>query len=97
MLNERDPSVGLLTTVAKSLTDIKRDFSGVHVKPGNIIKHGTALAGMLTGAVPAQIGRTAQFATSNERPKGPWGWLVGARYGTLKHHSQTLDQWWRGK
>lgn len=96
ILNHRDPSVGLLSTVAKSGTDMVRDLSAKHPKPGNIIKHGTQLSGMLTGMTPAPIGRAAEFALSTERPKGPWGWLVGMRYGTLKHHSQTFEQYMKG-
>ena len=97
MLNARDPSVGLISTMYKSITDVHRDLAAVRPNPGNIVKHGTMLTGMLTGLTPAQIGRSAEFALSKERPKGPWGWLVGARYGTLKNHSQTFDQYLKGR
>jgi GNAT superfamily N-acetyltransferase len=100
LINARDPSVGLLSTLYKTTTDPFRDLTAKDVKPGNVIKHGVGLAGALTG-VPLQIGRTAEFvhgaATGQERPKGPWGWLVGLRYGTLKNHSPTFDKWWEGK
>lgn len=97
MLNGRDPAAGLLTTSYKSLTDMSRDLSSVKPKPGNVIKHGATLAGMLTGMVPAQVGRTAEFMAGKEKPKGPWGWLVGARYGTLQNHSQTFNQYMKGR
>lgn len=97
MLNGRDPAAGLLTTSYKSLTDMARDLTAVKPKPGNVIKHSAMLAGMLTGMVPAQVGRTAEFVAGKEKPKGPWGWLVGARYGTLQGHSQTFDQWMKGR
>jgi phage anti-repressor protein len=97
MLNGRDPAAGLLTTSYKALTDMARDLTSVKPKPGNIIKHGATLAGMLTGVAPAQVGRTAEFMAGKEKPKGPWGWLVGARYGTLQNHSPTFDKWWKGK
>ncbi len=97
ILNKRDPSVGLLSTVGKSATDTIRDLSSTHPKAGNVIKHGTQLSGMLTGLTPAPIGRAAEFLASKEKPKGPWGWLTGLRYGTLKNHSQTFDQYMKGR
>jgi len=97
ILNGRDPSAGLLTTSYKSITDIVRDIKAPKPKPGNIIKHGTTLAGMLTGMAPAQLGRSAEWALSREKPKGPWGWLVGARYGTLKGHSPTFERYMEGR
>lgn len=96
MLNGRDPSAGLWSTTAKSLTDVARDLSAKRPKPGNVIKHGTMLTGMLTGVMPAQVGRSAEFITGNEKPKGPWGWLVGLRYGTLQNHSPTFDKYMKG-
>lgn len=96
-LNGRDPSAGLLSTSYKSLTDMARDLHKVKPKVGNVLRHSATLAGMLTGVVPAQAGRSAAFLASNEKPKGPWGWLVGLRYGTLKNHSQTFDQYVKGK
>lgn len=93
MLNGRDPAAGLLTTSSKSLSDMYRDLSAIRPKPGNVIKHGATLAGMLSGMMPAQVGRSAEFLAGKEKPKGPWGWAVGLRYGTLQNHSQTFDQW----
>lgn len=100
-LNGRDPSAGLLASFYKSGTDAFRDFTAPKQKPENIIKHSTQLIGMLTGLVPAQVGRTVEFGygvnKGTERPKGPWGWLVGTRYGTLKGHSPTLEDRMKGK
>lgn len=103
MLNGRDPSVGLISTAGKTVTDFARDlnkqgpFNKEHA--GKVVRDGATLLGALTGVVPTQVGRAAQFsygiATGTERPKGPWGWLVGARYGTLKNHSQTFDEYVR--
>ena len=103
MLNNRDPSVGLISTMGKTLTDVSRDlkkdgpFSKDHA--GKIVRDGATLLGGLTGVVPAEAGKIAQFGIGvhegTERPKGPWGWLVGARYGTLKNHSRTFDEWQR--
>ena len=101
ILNGRDPSVGLLSTAFKTLTDPLRDlgkqapFSKEHA--GKLVKDGATAFGALTGVVPAQVGRVAEFGvgvqTGTERPKGPWGWLTGARYGTLKGHPATLQEW----
>ena len=103
LLNGRDPSVGLISTAAKTITDFGRDlkkegpFSKAHA--GKVVRDGATLLGALSGVVPAQAGRTAQFglgvAQGTERPKGPWGWLTGARYGTLKGHPATFAEWQR--
>jgi len=103
ILNGRDPAVGLIGTAAKSVTDVARDlgkpgpFNREHA--GKVIKDGATLLGTLSGVVPSQVGRAAEFGhgvfTGTERPKGPWGWMAGARYGTLKGHAKTLDEWQR--
>lgn len=101
ILNGRDPSVGLISTEAKTITDFARDmgkkapFNREHA--GKVVRDGTTLLGGLTGVVPAQTGRLAQFglgvAEGTERPKGPWGWMTGARFGTLKGHPGTFQEW----
>jgi hypothetical protein len=93
--------VGFASTALKTLTDPIRDlgkkapFSREHA--GKLIKDGATMLGALSSLVPAQAGRAAEFAhgvaTGTERPKGPWGWLTGARYGTLKGHPATLNEW----
>lgn len=96
VLNKRDPSVGLLSTAEKSISDVVRDVTSKQMKAGNVIKHGTQLGGMLSGLTPAPIGRAAEFALSGEHPRGPWGWATGLRYGTLRSHAPTFQQWMRG-
>lgn len=103
MLNGRDPSVGLISTSAKTITDFARDLNKKEplgkAHAGKVVKDGATLLGALTGVVPAQVGRVAQFgigtAQGTERPKGPWGWLTGLRYGTLDKHPKTFDEWQR--
>jgi len=101
----REPTVGLFSTAAKSATDVYRDlwkkepFNKEHA--ARILQDASALAGLATGLVPEQVGRSARFVSGVEsgieHPKGPWGWLVGLRYGTLKHHAGTLENWRKGK
>ena len=96
-----DPSVGLVTTGYKELGNIYRDFaknqpfSPAHAQ--RMIHDWAGLAGMLTGMVPQSVGNVAEFgygvAQGTEHPRGPWGWLVGLRYGTLKNHSPTFDRY----
>lgn len=102
MVNFRDPSAGLAGTSMKALSDVGHDLSrGKAVlnreHAGNLIKHTAALTGVLTGLTNAQEGRAAEFlyrySQGLEKPKGPWGSLVGLRYGTLDKHSRTFDEW----
>ena len=101
LLNDRDPSVGLLSTAFQTVRNVARDASKDHPlskeHAGRIIQDGTALFGTVTGLTPLQLGRSARFgynvAKGNERPKGPWGWLTGLRYGTLDKHAPTFQQW----
>lgn len=103
ILNGRDPSVGLFSTAYKTVSDVARDLSKnaplSKEHAGKVIRDGSTMLGALTGVVPGQVGKTAQFgygvAQGTERPKGPWGWMVGARFGTLKNHSGTFQEWQR--
>ena len=105
MLRNTDPSGGLITTAGKSITDLSRDLqrdqpmSKQHA--GALLQHGTTAFGALTGLTNAQEGKAARFiynyATGQEKPKGPWGTAVGTRFGTLKHHSATFEDWMKGK
>lgn len=103
MLNGRDPSIGLISTAGKTLTDFARDFGKKEPlgkgHAGKVVRDGATLLGALTGTVPAQVGKTAQFgigvAQGTERPKGPWGWLTGLRFGTLDKHPKTFQEWQR--
>lgn len=101
MLRGQDPAVGLFSTSYKSFVDIARDLN--KDKPlskdhaGKIIQHGATVIGTATGLMNAQIGKAARFgydvSTGKERPKGPWSWMVGARFGTTEKHSKTFDEW----
>lgn len=103
ILNGRDPTIGLLGSQFKPVTDTFRDLakdqplSKAHA--GKLIRDATTLAGVSTGLVPAQAGRVAQFTygvgQGTERPKGPWGWMTGMRYGTIDKHPKTFQEWQR--
>ena len=103
-LNGRDPSVGLLGTAYKTVTDTVRDLNKDRpfskANAGALLQHVATTLGAMTGLVNAQVGKAARFgldvANRQEHPKGPWGWMVGLRYGTLKNHSQTFEQWRKG-
>lgn len=97
----KEPSVGLLSAAAKAATDLIRDvpkgkemFSKQQM--GNTIQHAFSILGVGTGLVNAQEGKVAKFiynyANGLERPKGPWQWLTGLRYGQTKGHSETLKE-----
>lgn len=104
MLNGRDPSIGLLSTTYKTISDLGRDlakdrpFSKQHA--GAVIQHGATAFGAATGLMNAQVGKSGKFiydyATGQERPKGPWAWLSGLRFGQSKGHSQSFDQYMKG-
>lgn len=99
------PDVGLLTTEQKALGEAWKDlwkkqpFNNAHAE--KLIRDFGTTVGALTGAPGMQIGREAGFAyglaTGAEHPRGPWGWLVGGRYGTTKGHSQTLQDYMAGR
>jgi hypothetical protein len=103
MLRGQDPAIGLFTAAGKTMTDLARDLS--KDKPfakrnaGNIVQHGATVIGATTGLMNAQMGKAAKFglnvAEGVEHPKGPWGWMVGTRFGTLDKHSKTFDEWMR--
>lgn len=104
LLGGKDPNVGLLSTMYKSGADIFRDFQKKDAMSPNhaekMIRDSGELLAVLTG-LPEQIARDASFAfglaKGTERPKGPWGYLVGARYGTDRGHSQTAGQYLSGQ
>lgn len=89
-----DPSVGIASSAYNTAANFARDmeknqpFGRQHA--GKLIQDASALTGLATGLVPEQVGRTARFgygvAEGTEHPRGPWQWLVGARYGTLRGH-----------
>lgn len=101
MLRGQDPAVGLFSTSYKSFVDIARDLN--KDKPlskehaGKLIQHGATVIGTASGLMNAQIGKAARYgydiSTGKERPKGPWSWMVGARFGTTDKHSKTFEEW----
>lgn len=105
IINGRDPSVGIYSTAGATITNLARDFgknqplSKDHA--GRVIQDASALLGLGTGMMPEQVGRAARFghdvATGQQHPKGPWGWVVGSRYGTLDKHSSTFGNYMAGK
>jgi hypothetical protein len=102
-----DPTpAGMLRTGASLGQNVYRDvftkkqpISPAHAQ--RMIHDSFGLAAMLTGLVTQPMGNVAAFGYGvehgTEHPKGPWGWLVGSRYGTLKGHSPTFEDWMAGK
>lgn len=96
----KDPDVGLASSAFKEVSDVARDFEKKNPtsvrNAGRFIQSSAGLAGLFTG-FPTQIGKSARFVYDEqhglEHPKGPWGWMVGLRYGTLKHHASTLQNY----
>ena len=105
ILNGRDPSVGIFSTAVGDIRNLARDIGKNaplnREHAGRIIQDASVLAGLGTGLPGETIGRAGRFAqgvaTGREHPKGTWGWLTGARYGTLKGHSGTLEQYMHGR
>lgn len=85
-----DPSVGIASTAYNTMANVARDFGKNEpfnkVHAGKLIQDASALAGLATGLVPEQVGRSARFLygvnQGTEHPRGPWAWLTGLRYGT---------------
>jgi hypothetical protein len=104
MLEGKDPDVGLLSTLGQEFTNAVRDFGKkdpVNTQHAEkLIRDAGGLVGVLTG-VPQQPAKelSAAYGVSQgaERPRGPWGWLVLGRYGTLKGHSQTAGDYLGGR
>lgn len=104
ILDARDPDVGLATTEGRMLFDFIRDWgkkeplTPMHAQ--KMIRDAGGMAGAFAG-VPAQIAKVASFgyglAKGTEHPRGPWGWLVGARYGTIRGHSPTASDYMAGR
>lgn len=103
ILNGRDPAAGLLGTSWATISNFARDLNKKDplgkAHAGKVVQDGATLLGALTGAVPAQVGKSTRFglgvATGAERPKGPWGWLTGLRFGTLDKHPGSFQEWQR--
>jgi hypothetical protein len=105
LLSGHDPSVGIYSTAYDDVRNVYRDL-GKNAPlnrdhAGRIIQDFSTLGGILTGLPGGAIGKAGRFAqgvaTNQEHPKGPWGWMAGLRYGTLKGHSATLSDYMKGK
>jgi hypothetical protein len=104
MLEGKDPDVGLTSTLYKEFTDPTRDWTKQNwLSPqhaSKLVRDIGGLSGVLTG-IPQQPWKEAAgaygLAHGTERPRGPWGWLVLGRYGTLKGHSQTFGDYLEGR
>lgn len=105
ILMGKDPDVGLMSTAYKEVGDLARDFNKKNPasvqNAGRFLQAASSVAGLFTGMVPAQAGKSARFIYEQqhglEHPKGPWGWMTGLRYGTLKHHAGTFQNYTEGK
>jgi hypothetical protein len=92
VVSGRDPSAGLMSTAAKTVTDTVRDMkkdqpmSKAHA--GTFMQHFVTMLGGLTGLTNAQEGRTAKFiynySTGQDKPKGFAQWWKGIRFGTSR-------------
>lgn len=93
ILGGRDPTMGLLGTSGKTITDTLRDlrrgsqtFDKAHA--GTLLMHFLTMLGGLTGLTNAQEGRVGKFiynySTGQERPKGFGDWWKGLRRGQMK-------------
>lgn len=99
------PDIGLLTTEFKAFGEVLKDFekkapfNGPHAE--KLIRDFGTSAGALTGLPGMQIGREAGFAyglaSGQEHPRGPWGWMVGGRFGTIHGHSPTFSDYMAGR
>ena len=95
-----EPTFGLAPTAMQHLWAFARDLEAKHAfDPANrskLLDGAAHTMGALVG-IPEQFGRTARFLydweEGRQKPHGPWGWLEGLRYGQIKGHSQTLDDY----
>jgi hypothetical protein len=105
MLYGFDPQFGMGGTAMKALGSAFKDLGKDHPlrkdHRGKLLQDGATMIGAMTGAFPAQLGRSARYLHDVEyglaRPKGPWEWLVGLRYGTTKGHTRTFEDYTKGK
>jgi hypothetical protein len=101
----RDPQSGMVGTAYKEIADVYRDlgkdqpWSREHA--GKTVQDGMTMIGLLSGIPLGQAGKATHFGidvkSGLEKPKGPWAWGVGLRYGTTKNHSQTVNQYIGGR
>lgn len=104
ILSSRDPSAGLLSTAGQTIYNFVKDMktgseAWTQRNAGRTLRHTIAGFGLLTGLTNEQMGKWAQLATNyltgREKPKSTWEWLAGFRYGTLRGHSRSFDEYKR--
>lgn len=98
-LSKHDPAAGLLSTGAKTITDLVRDLR--KDKPlskehsAKLIRHGITAFGALSGLTNAQEGKAAEFifnyTAGKERPKKFGDWARGFRHGSMYKSSPIED------
>ena len=101
----RDPQMGFTGTALSTGYNVLRDlaknepFNKEHA--GKLIQDWMSVVGGFTGGPGVQLGRVMRFGhdvyTGKENPRNAWQWLVGLRYGTTNKHSQSWDDYWKGK
>ena len=101
----RDPQFGLTGTAYQTMTNTFRDlakkepFNKEHA--GKILQDAGIMVGGLTGMLPAQVSKGGRFLfdvnSGQQKPKGPWQWLTGLRYGTIDKHPATFEDYLKGK
>jgi len=101
----RDPQFGLTGTAYQTMTNTFRDlakkepFNKEHA--GKILQDAGIMIGGLTGMLPAQVSKAGRFmfdvSSGQQKPKGPWQWLTGLRYGTIEKHPATFEDYLKGK
>lgn len=95
--------IGVAGPAMTTTRDVINDLSSREGKAfdetnvGRSLKHLAILSGMLTGIPNAQIGRWAQLAweysIDKDAPDDFWTWAVALRFGQLKGHSRTPDEY----
>ena len=101
----RDPQFGLTGTAYQTMTNTfhdlakKEPFNKEHA--GKILQDAGIMIGGLTGMLPAQVSKGGRFlfdvSSGQQKPKGPWQWLTGLRYGTIEKHPATFEDYLKGK
>lgn len=104
ILNNKDPTLGVGSDIAKSLfTDPIRDLRSpkrfTKQWAGKFLKDMTVMSGVAAGIGSTTLGNmgryTMDYLNGLEHPRGPWDWMTGLRYGTNKGHSRSAQQWLR--
>jgi predicted ABC-type ATPase len=89
LIEGKDPSVGMMDTSVKSLTDIARDLDKrapfSKQQAGKTVKHAIVALGVCTGMAPSEFGNIAEFTTDlvngKARPANLKDWYRGLTKG----------------